>query len=192
MRSLFLFLASLAITQSYLFASTIEAEKCLKKAVSEVAQIADHAANSGELALSVRPVLVNIISFEIMTRRAVGPGWREFTGAQQKEATDLFTTLIIRTYASKFTPGEFPEITYKTPISPLPGRVEISTSILYKGSYYEVIYRQEESVAWRITDVVIEGVSMIATYRTQFDAQFKQGGAPAVISALKKSVAAPQ
>ena len=192
MRSLFLFLASLAITQSYLSASTIEAEKCLKKAVSEVAQIADHAANSGELALSVRPVLVNIISFEIMTRRAVGPGWREFTGAQQKEATDLFTTLIIRTYASKFTPGEFPEITYKTPISPLPGRVEISTSILYKGSYYEVIYRQEESVAWRITDVVIEGVSMIATYRTQLDAQFKQGGAPAVISALKKSVAAPQ
>jgi len=192
MRSLFLLLTALVLIHGRVSASTIEAEKHLKKAVSEVAQIADRSANSSALAVSVRPVLVNIISFDLMTRRAVGPGWREFTDAQQKEATDLFTTLIIRNYSSKFSPGEFPEITYKTPMCPVPGRVEIPTSILYKGSHYEVIYRQEESVAWRITDVVIEGVSMIATYRTQFDAQFKQGGAVAVISSLKKSVASSQ
>ena len=192
MRSLSLILASFALAHGHLSASTLEAEKFLKKAVTEVAQIADHSQNSSALAASVRPVLMNVISFEVMTRRAVGPGWREFTEAQKKEATDLFATLIIRTYSSKFTPGEFPEITYKPAIVPAPGRVEIPTRILYRGSQYEVIYRQEDSVAWRITDVVIEGVSLIATYRTQFDSQFKQGGAPAVISALKKSVATPQ
>jgi phospholipid transport system substrate-binding protein len=192
MRSLSLILASFALAHGHLSASTLEAEKFLKKAVTEVAQIADHSQNSSALAASVRPVLMNVISFELMTRRAVGPGWREFTEAQKKEATDLFATLIIRTYSSKFTPGEFPEITYKPAIVPAPGRVEIPTRILYRGSQYEVIYRQEDSVAWRITDVVIEGVSLIATYRTQFDSQFKQGGAPAVISALKKSVATPQ
>jgi phospholipid transport system substrate-binding protein len=192
MRSLSLILASFALAHGHLSASTLEAEKFLKKAVTEVAQIADHSENSSALAASVRPVLMNVISFELMTRRAVGPGWREFTEAQKKEATDLFATLIIRTYSSKFTPGEFPEITYKPAIVPAPGRVEIPTRILYRGSQYEVIYRQEDSVAWRITDVVIEGVSLIATYRTQFDSQFKQGGAPAVISALKKSVATPQ
>jgi phospholipid transport system substrate-binding protein len=192
MRSLSLILASFALAHGHLSASTLEAEKFLKKAVTEVAQIADHSQNSSALAASVRPVLMNVISFELMTRRAVGPGWREFTEAQKKEATDLFATLIIRTYSSKFTPGEFPEISYKPAIVPAPGRVEIPTRILYRGSQYEVIYRQEDSVAWRITDVVIEGVSLIATYRTQFDSQFKQGGAPAVISALKKSVATPQ
>jgi phospholipid transport system substrate-binding protein len=192
MRSLYLILASFALALGHLSASTLEAEKFLKKAVTEVAHIADHSANSSALAASVRPVLMNVISFEVMTRRAVGPGWREFTEAQKKEATDLFSTLIIRTYSSKFTPGEFPEITYKSSVVPAPGRVEIPTRILYRGSQYEVIYRQEDSVAWRITDVVIEGVSLIATYRTQFDSQFKQGGAPAVISALKKSVATPQ
>ena len=192
MRSLYLILASFALALGHLSASTLEAEKFLKKAVTEVAQIADHSQNSSALAASVRPVLMNVISFELMTRRAVGPGWREFTEAQKKEATDLFATLIIRTYSSKFTPGEFPEITYKPAIVPASGRVEIPTRILYRGSQYEVIYRQEDSVAWRITDVVIEGVSLIATYRTQFDSQFKQGGAPAVISALKKSVATPQ
>jgi phospholipid transport system substrate-binding protein len=67
--------------------------------------------------------------------------------------------------------------------------VEVPTTTLYKGSRYEVIYRQEAAEKWRITDVVIEGVSMVANYRTQFDAEFKSGGANAVINALKKSVA---
>lgn len=192
MRSLSLILAAFALAHGQLHASTLDAEKFLKKSVTEVAHIADHSANSSALAVSVRPVLMNVISFEVMTRRAVGPGWREFSEAQKKEATDLFATLVIRTYSSKFTPGEFPEITYKPAIVAAPGRVEITTRILYRGSQYEVIYRQEDSVAWRITDVVIEGVSLIATYRSQFDSQFKQGGASAVISALKKSVATPQ
>jgi len=46
----------------------------------------------------------------------------------------------------------------------------------------------EAAEGWRITDIVIEGVSLIANYRSQFDAQFKKGGAPAVISALSQSV----
>ena len=40
----------------------------------------------------------------------------------------------------------------------------------------------------RVTDVVIEGVSMIANYRGQLDAQFKSGGAGAVLGSLQKSI----
>jgi phospholipid transport system substrate-binding protein len=126
-----------------------------------------------------------------MTRRAVGPGWRQFTPAQQAKATGLFTTLIIRSYSAKFTPGEHPVITYKAATEPAPGRVEVPTSLLYEGSHYEVIYRLENAGSWRITDVVIEGVSLVANYRSQFDAQFKKGGADAVIAALTQSVNHP-
>jgi phospholipid transport system substrate-binding protein len=164
----------------------------LKAAVNEVVAVAKQAPNASVLAKNVRPILLKIISFQTMTRRAVGPGWREFTPDQQKEATRLFTTLIIRTYTAKFTPGEFPDIIFKEALSPAPGRVEVPTTILYHGSHYEVIYRQDEADAWRITDVIIEGVSMIANYRTQFDAQFKEGGATAVIKALNQSVNSPK
>ena len=127
-----------------------------------------------------------------MTRRAVGPGWRQFHAEQQKEAINLFSTLIIRTYSGKFTPGELPEITYKAATSPAPGRVEVSTTTSYRGSKYNVVYRLEEIDGWRITDVVIEGVSMVANYRTQFDAEFSQGGSTAILGALRKSISAPQ
>jgi phospholipid transport system substrate-binding protein len=187
-----LLLAPLILLHSAASASTAEAEKRLQVAVNEVLGAADRASNVTALAGSLRPVLQKYISFDAMTRRAVGPGWREFTEDQQDKATELFTTLIIRTYSSKFTPGEHPVIKFKAASTPATGRVEVPTTLLYQGSRYNVTYRLEEAEGWRITDVVIEGVSMIANYRTQFDAQFKKGGSNAVISALTQAVDHPQ
>lgn len=168
---------------------TGEAENRLKTAVNEVIVIAAHAPDRKALAEGVRPTLQGILSFETMTRRAIGPGWHQFTPEQQKEAVSLYTTLIIRTYTAKFTPGELPSIIFKQAATPSPGRVEIPTTSSYKGSHYDVVYRMEDSSGgWLITDVVIEGVSMIANYRTQFDAEFKQGGASAVIKSLNNAI----
>ena len=187
-----LLLAPLILLHGTASASAAEAEKRLQVAVDEVLGAADRASNTTALAGSLRPVLQKYVSFNAMTRRAVGPGWREFTEDQQDKATELFTTLIIRNYSSKFTPGEHPVIKFKAASTPAPGRVEVPTTLLYQGSQYNVTYRMEESEGWRITDVVIEGVSLIANYRTQFDAQFKKGGSHAVISALSQAVDHPQ
>ena len=188
-RFLLLLLASLILFHRTASASTDEAEKRLHTAVDAVVVAADHASGSSALVTGLRPILENYISFDVMTRRAIGPGWRQFTPDQQKEAIRLFTTLIIRTYSNKLTPGEHPVIKFKAASTPAPGRVEVPTTLQYEGSHYEVTYRMEEADGWRITDVVIEGVSLIANYRTQFDAEFKEGGVNAVMNALTRSVA---
>lgn len=169
--------------------TTADAESFLKNAVAQVVTAAKSASDGPTLAKQLEPLLVKTISFDAMTRRAVGPGWRQFTDAQQTEAIRLFTALVIRSYSGKFTPGELPTIDYKSAQSPAPGRVEITTTTTYKGSKYDVVYRLEllGAKGWRVTDIVIEGVSMVANYRTQFDARFKAGGADAVIGSLKKS-----
>ncbi len=170
-------------------ASSDQAEKRLQTAVNEVLEVANATSNQEALATALRPVLQKHLSFEAMTRRAVGPGWRQFSDDQKKQATQSFTTLIIRTYSSKFTPGEHPEVQYKATMTPAAGRVEIPTSLLYQGSRYNVTYRLEQAEGWKITDVLIEGVSLVANYRSQFDAEFKKGGANAVVGALSQSVA---
>ena len=189
-RNFFPVVASLALLVHSASATPQEAEAFLKKAVNEVVGIAEKSQNSAELAERVRPVLVRTISFPDMTRLAIGPGWRQFSEAEREETTALFTTLIIRTYSSKFTPGELPDIVYKSLNSPAPGKVEAITTTLYQGSKYEVVYRLSDlpGKSWRVTDVVIEGVSMVANYRSQFDAQFKSGGPSAVLRSLKKTV----
>lgn len=169
-----------------------EAQARLHSAVDEVLAIADKASNRDELVKRIGPVLDKHISFPVMTRRAVGPGWRQFNAEQQKKAVDLFSKLVIRSYSNKFTIGEHPEIKYQSAASPAAGRVDVTTTTLYQGNRYTVIYRMEQEENWRTTDVVIEGVSMVANYRSQLDPVFKKGGADAVISSLEKSVARPQ
>jgi phospholipid transport system substrate-binding protein len=185
-------LAFLILLSGMAFASTDEAEMRLQSAINEVLKIANRSPNNSVLAESLQPVLLKYMSFDVMTRRAIGPGWRQFSPDQQRKATQLFTTLIIRKYSSKFTLGEHPVVKFKTASTPAPGRVEVPTTLLYQGNQYSVIYRLEEAEGWRITDVVVEGVSFVANYRAQFDAQFKRGGSDAVIDALSESVVRPQ
>lgn len=189
MRRLLLLLPLLFST--FASASTADAQQKLQKTITEVLAVADRAGSRAALAQKVRPVLQRNVSFETMAKRAVGPGWRNFSSKEQQQATDLFTTLIIRTYSNKFTPGEHPSINYRGAIDLGSGRVDVPSTMVYKGSHYSVTYRMEQISGWQITDVVIEGVSMIANYRAQLDAQFKRGGAAAVINSLNQSVSRP-
>lgn len=169
-----------------------EAQQRLHSAIDEVLALADKATSKDVLMQRIGPVLDKHISFPVMTRRAVGPGWRQFTPEQQKKAIALFSQLIIRSYGNKFTIGEHPEVKYHSAAAPAAGRVEVTTTTVYQGARYSVIYRLEQEEGWRTTDVVIEGVSMVANYRSQLDPVFKRGGAQAVLSSLEQSVARPQ
>lgn len=167
---------------------TGDAESALRKAVDEVLAVTQKSKGGRAMADQLQPILVRHVCFESMTRRAVGPGWRQFTPQQQAEATKLFTKLIIRSYSEKFTPGQQPDIKYLKPSSPGAGKVEIPTSTLYKGSRYTITYRLEDRGKWLVTDILAEGVSFVANYRAQFDELVKKGGAVAVLDSLKQSV----
>ncbi len=186
MKTRLIALALAAVLAGTLHASTADAEARLRTAVNEVLVAAQRSTTSRELPDRIGPILLRNISFETMTRRAVGPGWRGFTDDQKRQAIKLFGSLIVRTYCDKITPGEFPDIKFKPAATPAPGRVEVPTRLTYQGSTYAVTYRLEEDDGWKITDVMIEGVSMVANYRTQFDAIFKKNGPGGILGALEK------
>lgn len=189
---IFLIFSLLCLPLTNSFAADATADARLKQAVSQVLQAAKNSPNSDVLAQNIRPVLENYLSFEAMTRMAVGLGWKSFTDEQRHKATVDFATLIIRTYGDKLTPGELPVIDIQPAKQLGQGKVEIPTTLQYKGSRYEVTYRMQKLDDWRVTDVVIEGVSFVANYRSQFDALFKKGGAAAVLSSLNQSISRKQ
>ena len=190
MKNLLLSALLITLLPGFARASNEAPENRLKASVNEVVTIVKDAKDRDGLIASVKPVIGKILNFGIMTKRSIGPGWRQLSVAQQEEATKLFTTLVLRTYTAKFTPGECPSVEYKPSSSTAPGRVEIPTTSLYRGTRYDVVYRMEDQGGtWAITDVVIEGVSLVADYRSQFDAEFKRGGTNAVMQALQRSVA---
>lgn len=181
-----LFAAALVATAA---AAADSAQQALESAVGQVLAVTEKSQGGRAMADKLQPVLERHVCFESMTRRAVGPGWRQFTPAQQAEATKLFTKLIIRSYSEKFTPGEQPQIKFLKGSSPGAGKAELPTSVVYKGSRYTVTYRLEDRGHWLITDILAEGVSLVANYRAQFAELVKKGGAVAVLDSLKSSVA---
>lgn len=188
MKQLFLSLLLTALGASFVYAAA-DAESTLREGMDEALAIVEHSPSGKVLADKLQPSLEKRVSFEAMTRRAVGPGWKKFTPAQQQEATKLFTKLIVHSYCDKFTPGAKTSVEYRKSSSPAADKVEVPTVMTYKGGRYNIVYRLENHGRWVITDILAEGVSLVANYRAQFDELYKKGGADAVLNSLQQSVA---
>ncbi len=166
-------------------------EAVLRRGVDEVmAVVYDSGSSEAPLSVRVRPVLEKYFDFGGITRRAIGPGWRQLSPAQQKQATELFGEVVLRTYADRFQPKEKPTITYGK-VTQLSGkRHEFAQTVGYLGQNYSVAYRMEQqsSGGWLVYDVIIEGVSMVSNYRAQFEAILQRGGPEALLKSLEDTL----
>jgi phospholipid transport system substrate-binding protein len=166
----------------------------LRSSVDEVLSVAYSGQGNENLPARVRPLLEKSFALDLVTRQAMGPGWRQFSTTDKKRITDLFSELMLRTYSARVVGTQRPKIAYGTPVELAVDRCEIPTRVITSSSNepIAVVYRLIKLPAgWRIYDVLIEGVSFVANYRAQFDQIIQRGGAPAVIRALETKLAAP-
>jgi phospholipid transport system substrate-binding protein len=175
-------------------ASVDDAANLLRSSVEEVLSIAYSGRGNETLAARVRPALEKCFAFDIVTRQAMGPGWRQFSATDQKRVTDLFSELMIRTYSARVVGTQRPKVVFGSPIALASDRCEIPTRVTTSSSNepIAVVYRMIKLPAgWRIYDVLIEGVSFVANYRAQFDELIQKGGALAAIRTLEAKLAEP-
>ena len=193
-RSLRWLAGTAALLSSALAAATdlADAEQMLQTTTREFLAIMYQPPAGGALLTErTRPVLEKYFNFALLTRRAVGPGWRQFTPEQQERITRLLTEVVIRSYCSHFDTNLRSQITYAAPVALAPDRCELPTTIVYAGRNIAVSYRAERlPEGWRCYDVIVEGVSLVANYRAQFTALSAKGGAAAIIHALDENLAA--
>jgi len=174
-------------------ASADDPATMLHGSIDEILSIAYSGHGTGSLPARVRPALEKCVAFDLVTRQAMGPGWRQFSATDQKRVTDLFSELLIRTYSARVVGTQRPKIVYGTPTDLAPDRREFPTRVIPSSGNepVAVVYRLIRlPTGWRIYDVLIEGVSFVANYRAQFDEIIQKGGAPAVIRALETKLAA--
>jgi phospholipid transport system substrate-binding protein len=135
------------------------------------------------------------VDFEEATRLAVGRGWKEATAEQRKKLIAEFRNMLVRTYSNAI--GTYEGQTMKV----LPSRVKpgddeatVRNQFLRPGGKPILIdysMRKTDS-GWKIYDIVVEGVSLVLTYRSEFDAVVKQEGVDGLIKRLgQKNTPAP-
>jgi phospholipid transport system substrate-binding protein len=192
-RRLLVMVSSCAVALSAI-AATGDPVAQLHSEIDQILGIAYSGQSNEAIVDRVRPLLEKDFSFELVTRQAIGPGWRQFTPGDQQKVTDLFSRLVIRIYAARVVGTQRPNIAYGKMVTLAPDRCEIPSRVTAPNGDrpYAVVYRLVNvSGSWRIYDVLIEGVSFVANYRAQFDELVQRGGAPAVIKTLEAKLAEP-
>ena len=118
----------------------------------------------------VRKVAENIFDYADTARRSLGPHWNARTPQQQQDFVKLFADVLDRSYVSKIELYQGERVQYVG--ETLEGDEAMVKTLIAtkKGSDIPVDYRMHlKNGRWLVYDVVIEGVSLVSNYRTQFN-----------------------
>ena len=119
----------------------------------------------------IEKLVESIFDFGEFSARTVGGGWAGFSADQQRRFNEAFARLLLATYLDKIDGYNGERIEYnKETISQKGNRAEVATTVtLSDGKPVPVTYRMmEKNGRWVVYDVIIENVSLIKNYRSQF------------------------
>ncbi|HKA61296.1 MAG TPA: ABC transporter substrate-binding protein [Methylomirabilota bacterium] len=147
----------------------------LRGAVDRVLKTLDDPSLKGQNKLAERRVAVRKIANEIfdfaeIAKRSLAQHWQPLSEAQRNEFVGLFADLLERSYISKIETYGGEKIQYTA--ERMDGDfATVSTKIVTKnGTEVPVDYRMvKRTDHWLVYDVSIEGVSLVSSYRTQFN-----------------------
>ena len=127
-------------------------------------------------------------NFQAMTSSAVGRNWDKATAEQKARLTDEFRILLVRTYSSALASYSNQKFDFRPLRSkPTDTDVTVNVRIIQSGDQPMTIdYDMEKRPGgWKVWDVRVGGISLVANYRTEFDNQVRESGIDGLIKALQ-------
>ena len=137
----------------------------------------------------IRSISEEMFDFTELSKRSLGQSWKRFNPDQQEEFIKLFKLILETAYADKITSYTDEKVTFKEEVILSKKAVEVPTTIVTKTSEIPINYRLlQEKERWKVYDVVIEGVSLVNNYRTQFREILANKTPEALLDILRKKV----
>jgi phospholipid transport system substrate-binding protein len=189
-RALAAALAFAAAAQSALAQEAPDA--MVKRVASDVLQTvrADPKVQAGDqqrIREVIETKLLPNFDFERMTALAMGRNWQKATPEQQKILVEQFRTLLVRTYSGALSQYRDQQMEFK-PLRADPAATDVTvrTEVIRSGQNpVQIDYGlTKTSGGWKAYDVIVGGVSLVTTYRDEFNEQIKSGGVDGLIKTL--------
>jgi len=137
----------------------------------------------------IRDISQDMFEFTELSKRSLGKNWSKFDPDQQKEFVELYKSLLEDTYADKLMSYTDVKIVFSKEVALTEKTVEVQSTVLTKSGevpiYYRVILK---GGVWRVYDVVIEGISLINNYRSQFKEILVNKPPESLLETLRKKV----
>ncbi len=137
----------------------------------------------------VSDIVLPHFDFISMSKWVLGKNWRTASRAQKIGFIKAFRELMVRTYSVALLEYTDSKITYKPLRDDVSkGNVTVKTQVeTGKGEPVAINYSlHKKKKGWKVYDISVEGVSLIANYRTTFASEVKQKGLDALIARLQK------
>lgn len=127
-------------------------------------------------------------NFQAMSASAVGHNWNKANAEQKGRLTEEFKTLLVRTYSSAIASYSDQKFDFR-PLraKPTDTDVTVNVRVLQSGAQPVTIdYDMEKRPGgWKVWDVRVAGISLVANYRTEFDNQVREAGIEGLIKTLQ-------
>lgn len=124
--------------------------------------------------------------FTRMTQLAVGRPWRTTSEAQKSALTAEFRDLLVRTYTKVFSTYIDPKVDIKTVrhYSATEAKVDTVISVPDKNPVAVSYEMKKAASGWKVFDVIVEGISLVTSYRSSFSDQIQRDGIDGLIRSL--------
>jgi len=164
----------------------------VKKIVDEVCSIvADNnlKKNDQQRRQALKQCISGIFNYSEMAKLTLGKHWNQLTQPERTQFIDIFATLLDNSYLNKIESYNNEKIVYlKETIDGNYAEVK-SKVITTNRDEYSLDYRlMKENGKWMVYDVVIEGVSLVSNYRTQFSRIINNSGYNELIKKLQTKI----
>jgi phospholipid transport system substrate-binding protein len=125
-----------------------------------------------------------------LARWSLGNNWNKMTEAQRQEFISLFQQVLEKAYADKILAYTDEKIMFDREVPISKARVEVQTRVVTKSKEIPINYRvvQKSDGAWKVYDVVVENVSLVMNYRSQFNDILAKNKPDELIEILRKKV----
>ena len=128
--------------------------------------------------------------FRTMSQQILATNWKKTNEAQQKRFIELFSELLQESYVGRIEAYTNEKIEFKGEKLE-DGRVTIDTVIQTSTADIPVQYKMlQKEDKWQIYDVVIEGISFVRSYRTNYQDVVKKDGIDGLLSQMEAKIAA--
>ncbi|HXG52654.1 MAG TPA: ABC transporter substrate-binding protein [candidate division Zixibacteria bacterium] len=141
----------------------------------------------------LRQIVYERFDFTEMAKRSLGPQWQKRTPDEQKEFVRLFSDLLESAYLDRIESYSGEKVRFVSERQES-GFAEVKTRIVNpKGEELSLDYRLHEVGGdWKVSDVVIENISLVNNYRSQFSRVLARSSYEGLIQAMRqKKLSAP-
>ena len=188
--SLYAAFSLLILSQPVIADDKIPAEDLLKSKLDSVFEVLqkedlEQQAKNKE----VDEIITPMFDFARMAKLSLGKKhWPGLTKEKKDRFTELFVNRLRKLYLNKLTTYTDEAIIYEPPVE-VKKKIHVPTRLISKGKEISMLYKfYSSNNNWKIYDIEIQGVSIIRSYRSQFNEILQRGTMDDLFDKMEESI----